>query len=44
MSYVPGVTPEKSNREEIIVMQRHSSGETSLVYRGYLTKDGNQIF
>ncbi len=35
------VTAEKSSREEIIVMQRYSTGETSLVYRGYLTKGGN---
>ncbi|CAM4886133.1 unnamed protein product [Rotaria socialis] len=32
------VPAEISSREEIIVMQRHSTGETSLVYRGYLTK------
>lgn len=35
------VTAEKSNREEITVMQRYSTGETSLVYQGYLTKGGN---
>ncbi|CAF0837152.1 unnamed protein product [Adineta steineri] len=37
MSYAP-IDKEPSNREEIIVMQRHSTGEISLVYRGYLTK------
>ncbi|CAF4298855.1 unnamed protein product, partial [Adineta steineri] len=37
MSYAP-IDKESSNREEIIVMQRHSTGEISLVYRGYLTK------
>ncbi|CAF3770929.1 unnamed protein product [Rotaria sp. Silwood1] len=43
MSYASTTTvaAEKASREEIIVMQRHSSGETSLVYRGYLNKGGN---
>ncbi|UJR17090.1 hypothetical protein I4U23_003987 [Adineta vaga] len=35
MSYV---STTASDREEIIVIQQYSSGETSMVYRGYLTK------
>jgi hypothetical protein len=38
------VAAEKPSREEIIVMQRYSTDETSLVYRGYLTKGGNHDF
>ncbi|CAF4087886.1 unnamed protein product [Rotaria sp. Silwood2] len=40
MSYAPTttLTAEKSSREEITVMQRYSTGETMLVYRGYLAK------
>ncbi|CAF3081510.1 unnamed protein product, partial [Rotaria sp. Silwood2] len=43
MSYAPTttLTAEKSSREEITVMQRYSTGETMLVYRGYLAKGGN---
>ncbi|CAF3367799.1 unnamed protein product [Rotaria socialis] len=37
------VPAEISSREEIIVMQRHSTGETSLVYRGYLTKGETMV-
>ncbi len=45
MSYASTTTDtaEKSSREEIIVMQRYSTGESSLVYRGYLTKGGNHV-
>ena len=41
MSY-QSTTPaeDKSSGEEILVMQRYSSGETSLVYRGYLNHGG----
>lgn len=40
MSYA-STTTDKSDREEIVVMQRYSTGETSLVYQGYLNKGGN---
>lgn len=43
MSYAPKVSAEDSAREEIIVMQRGSTDEMSLVYRGYLSKGGNRI-
>lgn len=43
MSYVSTIPEENSNRKDIMVMQRYSTGETSLVYRGYLTKGGNHI-
>lgn len=37
-------TTEKPNREEITVMQRYSTGEMSLVYRGYLANGGSSSF
>ena len=43
ISYVSAkaLAEEKLNRQEIIVMQRYSTGETSLVYRGYLINGRN---
>jgi hypothetical protein len=31
---------EKPVRDEIVVMQQHSTGENSVVYRGFLAKGG----
>lgn len=44
MSYASIVSVETFTREEIIVMQRSSTGDTSLVYRGYLSRGGNRMF
>jgi hypothetical protein len=37
------VKTENPVRDEIVVMQQHSTGENLVVYRGFLAKDGKQI-
>lgn len=34
---------EKPLRDEIVVMQQHSTGENLVVYRGFIAKDGKCI-
>jgi len=42
MIYVPTESnnSEKTDREEISIIQQHNLSDTSLVYRGYLTTGG----
>ncbi len=42
MSYrsKPIVNTEKPVRDEIVVMQQHSTGENLVIYRGFLAKGG----
>jgi hypothetical protein len=44
MSYGSRITPstEKVIRDEIVVMQQHSTGENLVVYRGFLVEGGKQ--
>lgn len=45
MSYRPKTTAktEKPIRDEIVVMQQHSTGENLVVYRGFMAKNGKFI-